>query len=156
MTINAVRRIAVASVGLIALVGLASCSSTEAKAKAGVKKVSRSLHADVVKAYDDSKSALDKAADKISDGSKSVYDKSKQDLESLGADLDDASSKVGDDAKRAYRDAQHRVEGFDREVDRHLHKAGNDLGDGEVDAWSDIKDGYHGVSDSIDHVIDKL
>ena len=78
MTVNPVRRIAVLSVALVAIAGLASCSSTEAKAKTHVKKVSRSLHADVVRAYD----------------------KSKQDLESLGADLDDADSKTGKDATR--------------------------------------------------------
>ena len=100
MTVNPVRRIAVLSVALVAIAGLASCSSTEAKAKTDVKKVSRSLHADVVRAYDDSQSALDKAADKISDTSRSTYDKSKQDLESLGADLDDAYSKTGKDATR--------------------------------------------------------
>ena len=78
MTVNPVRRIAVLSVALVAIAGLASCSSTEAKAKTHVKKVSRSLHADVVRAYD----------------------KSKQDLKSLGVVLDDAYSKTGKDANR--------------------------------------------------------
>ncbi len=156
MTINPVRRIAVLSVALVAIAGLASCSSTETKAKTDVKKVSKRLHADVVRAYDDAKSGLDKAGDKIGDTSRSAYDKSKKDLESLGADLDDAYSRTGHDAKRAYRKIHHRLGTFDHAIDRHLHNGLKDFEAGETDSWSDIKDGYHRVKDSIDHVIDDL
>lgn len=153
---NPLRRIGIASVGILAVVSLAACSSTETKAKSDVKKVDSSLHSDVVKAYDDAKADLDKVGDKISDVSKSAYDKSKKDLESLGGHLEDASSKVGDDAKRAYRDVQHDLDRFDREADRHMHNAAKDFTAGESDAWSDIKDDYHHVKDSIDNVVDKL
>ncbi len=121
-----------------------------------MKKVSKSLHADVVRDYDHAKSGMDKAGDKLGDSERSAYDKWNTDFKSLGADLDDAYSRTGKDAKSAYRKIQHRLDTFDRDVDRHLHNGLKDFKAGEVDSWSDIKDGYHHVRDSIDHVIDDL
>ena len=66
------------------------------------------------------------------------------------------SSKVGGDAKRACRDIDHHLEALGRDVDRHMHNAGKDFTVGETDTWSDVKDDYRHVGDSIHHVIDKL
>ncbi len=156
MMTTSVRRIAVAGLALMTLVGVASCSSTESTVKADVKKVDRALHDGAVRAYDDAKKGIETAGDKIGDGSRDVYDKTKSGLDSIGSDLDKAGRKTGDEAKRAYRDVQHHLDSLDRDVDRHLHKAGNDLGDAEYDAWGDVKDGVHHTRDAIDHVIDKL
>jgi len=110
------------------------------------------LKSDVRKAYDTSKSEVEKAGDKITDGTKDVYDELKKEFDRIGDDIDAAGKLTGKEAKRAWRDIQHELRAFDREVERVMHDADK----GVKDTWSDIRGWFSDVHDGIDHVIDRL
>lgn len=58
-------------------------------------------------------------------------------------------------ASRAYREIQHDLHAVARDAEVVLHEAAEEVGEVERAAWHDMKEGFHTVANSIDHVIDR-
>lgn len=113
-----------AASGVLATAGLPVRAQDAATPAAGGETDIDKLKADVRAAYDKTKGDLDTLGADVSDDTRDAYDELKKGYEAIGVELAAAEKLPLDSAhqvKRAYRDIQHALEELDDQTDRVLH-----------------------------------